>query len=249
MQPQTDLSQMDAWHDYRVESRREILSLLRALSDKGQLITMAVPAMKDTCVTSILEVDADNDIVYLDRPIDREQGRRMVAADKVAFDTALDKIRIMFASSTLNDCEHNERPAMCIELPDGVIRLQRRELFRMATPVVNPVRCALPLPEDLGEGTVYFPLADISGGGVALLDEKTMLDNTPGRVYKSCRIDIPDIGQVNCSLEVRNSQDMKLLNGKTNRRLGCQFMDMPRSAQAVVERYITKLQRELNARS
>ncbi|HEY5799793.1 MAG TPA: flagellar brake protein [Burkholderiaceae bacterium] len=239
---------MDNWHDYRVESRREIIALMRALSDKGQMIKMAINGNSDSCITSILEVDVDNDLLYLDRSIDREQNRRMVAAPKVSFDTALDKIRIMFATHTRDDCEYTERPALCMEIPESVVRLQRRELFRMTTPVVNPVRCAIVLPEDLGEGTVFFPLADISGGGIAMLDEKTVLDNTIGRIYKGCRIDIPDIGVITCSLQIRSSQDLTLLNGKTNRRLGCLFMEMPRSNQGILERYITKLQRELAAK-
>ena len=39
-----------------------------------------------------------------------------------------------------------------------------------------------------------------------------------------------------------------MLNNKTNRRLGCQFVDISRGALAGVQRYITKLERERNAR-
>ena len=41
---------------------------------------------------------------------------------------------------------------------------------------------------------------------------------------------------------------MTLLNNKTNRRLGCEFTDIQRSMLAYVQRYITKLERERNAR-
>jgi c-di-GMP-binding flagellar brake protein YcgR len=47
---------------------------------------------------------------------------------------------------------------------------------------------------------------------------------------------------------VRNSIDMTLLNNKTSRRLGCQFVDISRGNLAAVQRYITKLERERNAR-
>jgi c-di-GMP-binding flagellar brake protein YcgR len=50
------------------------------------------------------------------------------------------------------------------------------------------------------------------------------------------------------SLQVRNSLDLTLLNNKTNRRLGCQFVDISRGNLAAVQRYITKLERERNAR-
>jgi c-di-GMP-binding flagellar brake protein YcgR len=41
---------------------------------------------------------------------------------------------------------------------------------------------------------------------------------------------------------------MTLLNNKTSRRLGCQFADISRANLAAVQRYITKLERERNAR-
>jgi c-di-GMP-binding flagellar brake protein YcgR len=238
----------DNLQDYRIESRLEIIALLRALSEKNQFVKMSIIGHNDACVTSILEVDAENDYLLLDCSIDNEQNRRMISADKVSFDTALDKIRIMFSTTSMEECMFEGRLALRMPIPDNLIRLQRRDLFRINTPVLNPVRCSIPLPEDIGEGSAHFPLADISGGGIALLDEKMILDNLIGRVYKGCRIDIPEIGLVTCSLEIRSSQDLTLLNGKTSRRLGCLFRDMPRSNQNFVDRYITKLQRELNAK-
>jgi c-di-GMP-binding flagellar brake protein YcgR len=53
---------------------------------------------------------------------------------------------------------------------------------------------------------------------------------------------------VTTALQVRNSLDITLLNNKTNRRLGCQFVDISRGNMAAVQRYITKLERERNAR-
>ena len=50
------------------------------------------------------------------------------------------------------------------------------------------------------------------------------------------------------TLQVCNSLDITLLNNKTNRRLGCQFVDISRGNLAMVQRYITKLERERNAR-
>jgi c-di-GMP-binding flagellar brake protein YcgR len=41
---------------------------------------------------------------------------------------------------------------------------------------------------------------------------------------------------------------MTLLNNKTNHRLGCAFVDISRGNLAAVQRYITKLERERNAR-
>ncbi|MES2127609.1 MAG: flagellar brake protein, partial [Pseudomonadota bacterium] len=66
--------------------------------------------------------------------------------------------------------------------------------------------------------------------------------------YENCRIELPEIGTVTTTLQIRNSLDMTLLNSKTNRRLGCEFVNISRGNLANVQRYITKLERERNAR-
>jgi len=40
-------------------------------------------------------------------------------------------------------------------------------------------------------------------------------------------------------------QDITLPNGKSIRRLGCLFVDLPKSMMNAVQRYITRLEREV----
>jgi flagellar brake protein len=246
MQAITD--ELENWHDYEVDSRREIVALLRQICDKNQLIRMLVHGEADVAITSILAVDADHGTMILDRSINREQNERIVAARRVNCETSLDKIRILFAAEGLRDASYDGRPALEADIPSSLIRLQRREYYRMPTPVSNPVRVVVPLPPELGGGVSNFPLADISCGGIAILDNKLQLGNTIGQVYTNCRIELPEVGPVTTSLQIRNSLDMTLLNNKTNRRLGCEFIDISRGNLANVQRYITRLERERNAR-
>jgi c-di-GMP-binding flagellar brake protein YcgR len=247
MQAITD-AELEAWHDYEVESRREIVALLRQISEKNQLVRVLIKGEADVCVTSILEVDPDEDTMILDRPVSRDQMARVVAAGTVRCETSLDKIRILFGADGLSEIEYEGGTAVRANIPASLIRLQRREFYRMATPVSNPVRVTIPLAAELGGKLETFPLADISCGGIAILDNKQVLGTTIGETYIGCRLELPEIGPVMTSLQVRNSLDLTLLNNKTNRRLGCQFVDISRGNLAAVQRYITKLERERNAR-
>lgn len=240
-------SGLENWHDFEVESRREIIALLRSIGEKKQLIRMLVHGQSDVCVTTILAVDGERDMVILDRSINQEQNQRLVAATSIAFETSLDKIRILFSSDAITECTYEGMPALRMAVPESLIRLQRREYYRMNTPVSNPVRVNIPLPGDAG-GMTPFPLSDISCGGIAIMDNKLALGESIGREYRDCRIDLPDIGIITTTLQIRNSLDMTLLNNKLNRRLGCQFIDLSRGTLAQVQRYITRLERERNAR-
>src|SRR4051812_49080654 len=129
MQAMND-AELDNWHDYEVESRREIISLLSQISEKNQLIRMLVHGEADVCVTSILDVDVDSNSIILDRSVNREQNERIVAARRVACETTLDKIRIMFAADGLRGTAFEGGTALRADIPATLIRLQRREFYR-----------------------------------------------------------------------------------------------------------------------
>ncbi|MYM76180.1 flagellar brake protein [Duganella sp. FT109W] len=247
MYPHFQDAELENWHDFEVESRREIVALLRGIGEKNQLIRMLIKGEADVCVTSILDVDDAAQAVYLDCSIDQEQNRRVLASRQLSFETTLDKVRILFAAEHVEATTYEGNPAFKIAIPATLIRLQRREFYRIATPVSNPVRVLIALPAELG-GPTSFPLADISCGGISILDNKMMLGNAVGKEYPDCRIDLPEVGAVTTALQVRNSLDLTLLNNKSNRRLGCEFRHISRGALATVQRYITKLERERNAR-
>lgn len=241
--------ELENWHDYEVVSRKEIIALLRNIGEKNQLVTLMMPGETDVCVTSVLGVDPDTDNVYFDCSVNNDQNRRIAGAAQVSFETSLDKIRILFRGDQgVQPATYEGHAAFRMRIPESMIRLQRREYYRMPTPVSNPVRAVIPMPSELGGGTNAFPLADISCGGIAILDNKLLLGNTIGNNYMGCKIELPEIGTVTTTLQIRNSLDITLLNSKTNRRLGCEFVDISRGNLANVQRYITRLERERNAR-
>lgn len=238
---------------YQIHSRREILSLLRAMQERGQLVSMQVNGGAEAVVTSVLEVNEDEGIVVIDRAPSNLVNQRIIESDNVSFETLLDSIRIIFFSSEVSECLFEELPALSIPVPAVLIRLQRREHYRVPTPVANPLRCTVRIPEDQAAGqaatTAVVTVKDISGGGIGVIDEKKLLDNTIGKIYKACRIDLPGNTTLTVDLQIRNSHEISLTTGKSIRKLGCKFVNPPSATEAAVQRYITKLERERNARA
>ena len=91
MYPHFQDAELENWHDFEVESRREIFSLLRGIGEKNQLIRMLIHGESDVCVTSILDVDDANNLVYLDCSIDQEQNKRILASRRLSFETTLER--------------------------------------------------------------------------------------------------------------------------------------------------------------
>ena len=235
---------------FQVHSRREIVKLLQSLSEHRQMISMVASLGDAAVVTSILEIDEGAGTLTIDCAQRERINERLLASDNLSFETALEQIRILFFASSVRACEHDGSPALQIALPKTLIRLQRREFYRVPTPMVNPAFCTITIPPEEGTAqTIRVVLQNVSGGGIALIDEHGVLDATIGRIYRNCRIDLPGGTLVVASLQLRNIQDLRLPNGRHVRRLGCLFLDLPHTMLAAVQRYISKLEREQNARS
>ncbi len=234
---------------FRVSSRREILALLRNIGERNQLVRMVIDQGADTIVTSILDVDDGNDTMLLDCAPTPEMNRRVLEGKTLSFETMLDSIRILFTSSDAESCMHEGLPAFVVPLPPHLIRLQRREFYRVPTPVTTPVLCTVPVRTDTMETVpVVTTLYNISGGGIAIMDEKKLLDTTFGRIYEDCRVELPG-GAVTVALQIRNSLELSLPNGRSTHRIGCQFIDPSNAVMGAIQKYITKLERDRNARA
>ncbi|GAA4015253.1 flagellar brake protein [Actimicrobium antarcticum] len=245
---ENDIENLDL-SPFKVSSRREIAALMRSLCDQKQPIRMLMEGTGEACVTMVLHVDEGTGEVILDVPEDTNLNARLLRSENISFETVLERIRILFFATKVDECEFNGLPALRILLPPSLIRLQRREFYRVATPLSTPLRCTI----QILDGDIVVPVAlslhNVSGGGITIIDDQHLLDNTIGRIYQACQIYLPGSTVVTTALEIRNSVDVTLANGNVSRRLGCLFMDLPKSMLAVIQRYITRLEREQNARS
>jgi len=250
MQATPASAQNEDFERFRLHSRREIISLLKTLARRKQLIRMRVYGSDEAATTTVLAVDEAGNMLLVDGARMDSMNARIAAGGQLAFECMLDNIRILFTCASARECLYDDLPAFAMALPGSLIRLQRREHYRVPTPVSNPVRCEIQIPDAPDGFRVFsFPLQNVSGGGIAIVDEQMQIDATIGRVYQDCRIDLPGGSLVIATLEIRNCHEAKLANGKTIRRIGCLFVDLPNPMLSAVQRYITKLEREQNARN
>lgn len=239
----------DNLSQYRVTSRREVIALMRGISERNQLVRMIINQGDDTIVTSILDVDDTNDTMILDVAPTATMNQRVLESTKLSFETVLDNIRILFSTPEAESCQYENLPAFIVPLPEFAIRLQRREFYRVPTPVTSPILCTVPfLTEDGQQVSIVTTLHNISGGGISMVDEKKLIDTTFGRIYNNCRIDLPG-GAVTVSLQIRNHMELTLTNGKSVNRMGCAFIDPSNGTLGAVQKYITKLERDRNAKA
>lgn len=226
---------------YLIHSRREIIALLRRLADKHELVRMIFADGEDALATAVLEVGEDS--VVIDTARNPEQIERILSSDSISFDTTLDRIRIAFFAKQARACLQDGRPALRIALPDTMIRLQRREHYRVMSP-----RCSIQIAKEDSPPPVSFAVQNVSAGGLALIDDQQLLDAGQGTEYTHCELQLPGAHNIIVHLCVMNCCELTLYNGRVARRLGCAFINPNAATLALVQRYVSKLERDQNAR-
>lgn len=230
---------------YMIHSRIEILYILRAVQNKNELITAYFNQGNDFILTSIIEVDSDTNSLILDFGSDDALNHQAATSDRVILSTTQDRVKVQFVADSMEIVAYQGRPAFKIAIPGQLLKLQRREYYRLSTPIATPIQCSL---TKTGGGTVTVTIADISLGGFAIVNYQGVIALEVGEKFTACRFVLPEIGTVNIGIEVRNEYKVTMKNGARNKRAGCMFIDPPPSQQAMIQRYITKLDRERRAR-
>jgi len=245
-----ELDQTDDYSQYLLYSRAEVLAVLRSLIQKTALITVYFDQGRSFFLTSLLSLASENSEFIADIGSDPEVNARALQADRLIFTALVDKVRIQFSLEKIRPSMYQGRPAFIASVPDKLLRLQRREFFRLSTPIANPVRvCTTVMHAEFGPQPIDLPLLDISGGGVGLMvpPEQAKLFETGNRL-DNCKIALPGEGLLVATLCVRNLFDVTTRNGSHYVRMGCEFIDLPAARLAVVQRYITRIERERKAR-
>lgn len=248
--PQFELDQSDDYSQFLLHSKAEIFAVLRALLKKGAMITVHFDQGQSFLLTSIISLSADNRELVLDIGSDEEMNRRALLAKRLIFTSIIDKVKVQFSLNKLSSTTSDGRTAFLATVPDAVLRLQRREFYRLSTPVVNPVKLKATLRRaDDSVLRVELPLTDISGGGVGLMatvDQALLFRR--GDTLNECNLMLPDEGLLVATLCVRNLFDVTTRSGSHFTRIGCEFVGLPAPRLTMVQRYITRVERERKAR-
>ncbi|MER1966907.1 flagellar brake protein [Castellaniella sp. GW247-6E4] len=223
----------------------EIQSILNALRRQRALVRLEAHDHATSVISTILAIDPASGDLYLDNAAAADVNTRLLAAPSVSFQATLDRILITFQGA-LSPTQWENDPAFRMARPTGLRRLQRREFFRVEVPARNPATFTVTEPPMEGANAV-FPLYDISGGGLRLIDKDRLLGETIGKIYTG-RLDMPDAQAIELGLRIMRSAELTLENGKGTHTVACKYFNLGTHKQIAIQQYISLLERAVMAR-
>ena len=234
---------------YKVRSALEIGKILRGLIAHRALITAHAGEHGAFFVTAILEVDEDEGTIVCDYGVDAALTERLLAAPSLTFVTQLDHVRVQFTVSGAVAVDYEGGPAFRVDMPDVVVRLQRREHYRLKVPRGRPLYCQLPVTAAQGGSDgkrISVPVYDISCGGLALAGWQGDPLPEPALELPNAWVELPDLGRLVVDLRVVHLQRATGRAGALS-RVGCRFVNVSAGATMLVQRYINRIEREQRA--
>lgn len=226
---------------YRITSAREIEFILQSIVKSGSRIALYYSEANDFILSRMMGVDASG--LWLEpRPV-ADENNGVLNSHKLVFVSSHAQIKVQFVADRAVAATYRNKPALFLTLPKSIYRLQRREYYRLITPVSNPLQCVIPIEQSIARQGHKVTIMDISGGGVGLTCTEENNELVPGRIYQNCRIDLHDIGEFVGTIEVKNLAVLTTASGETIHRAGCEFKNLDGTSTIMLQRYVTAMQR------
>ncbi|HVO89212.1 MAG TPA: flagellar brake protein [Casimicrobiaceae bacterium] len=231
----------DADARFRIHSRLELIGFLRGVVERHEPVGVEFGSA-DFVVSALLDVDPERNRIVCDYAADAGAMTRLLRASELRFATHLDSIGIRFASGRAAPTSYTGAPAFTVPIPDSILRIQRREGYRLRIPLGRPLHCEVADP-NAPEHKLMLRVRDISVCGLSLMAIPPSVKVEGGTIFRNCTIALPEsLGIVHVDIEVM--QAPVSLGG----RCGCRFVAPGMTVSTQIQRYITRMEREINAK-
>ncbi|MFZ2853218.1 MAG: flagellar brake protein [Rhodocyclaceae bacterium] len=224
-------------------SRREIVFQLRGLIKQGERTLVTFDGGRQSFLTVMIEVSADDTSLYFDIGGSDDVNRAYLRAERCTFSSVVKGVRIQFTAPQAQIKKLRGEEVFVVPVPTSLLRLQRRDVFRLQLPSAKPFVCHIrkDTPEEKA-----LPLHDISIGGIGVRStEKLVFEKLA--ILENCLVDLRDAGTLTVALEVRYISELESRTGKPIWHMGCQFVKLSLANETLVQRFMGRLQAEQRA--
>ncbi|KAF1042736.1 MAG: Flagellar brake protein YcgR [Herbaspirillum frisingense] len=232
---------------YQVSSKREIIALLSTMMKDNLELSIRLRDMEEAIATSILRMDEE--VMFVKAAPDPGLNKAILESHDLVFAANPRNALIKFSAKQVHHTQVDEQfLALKIDIPDQLLRIQRREFFRIDVPPAAGLRCKMSFTAPDGQfNLVWVAINNISAGGVGITDRSASIPLQVNTVYDDCHLELGVANTVPVRLRVRSFKKEEQPNGAHVHHFGCEFVETPRAVLASIQRFILQLERELNA--
>jgi flagellar brake protein len=223
---------------YALRHPLQVALCLRGLATRRDFLTVEFDDAQ--IVTQVLDVDSRRACFLFDFGSARANNAALAKSDHLVFRSQPSGVRTEFVTGQALATTFEGRPAFEVSFPELLYYVQRREYYRVDTPMSDPFLATGADPEGVD---FRLELQDMSLGGIALRTSDTRFENIQrGTVWQEVTLDMRAFGAVTVDLEIVAPRVSITPTGERRTVLGCRFVDVTGNAERVLQRAITSLE-------
>ena len=235
------LSEAEIEERFHITGNRPVAFMLAGFSRDGDSFSVQCESGA-VFLTTLLAALPEKNLLIVDCSGSEEANRNFMRSERNVFVGRPGGIHVQFVTGKGSEMMHGGSRAFAVRLPNKVLRLQRRDSFRIETPRIRLLAFYGRLPEG---GLLSLPAHDISVAGIGLTASELPDALQPGLRLPTCHFSLPqDEHDLLFAATVRHVTEQEGRLGNRQWRVGLEFEELPGTAEARIQRYITQIERE-----
>ena len=224
--------------EFSLSAEPTVRKLLNTIESDEHELYVYLQADHTHFVTEILSIDWKAGLMWLGTPYEKSLSANCNASTAYVMVSFPDGVKVQFAGIGILQSAYQGADALRIAIPKSIVRLQRRNYFRVVADEELNSQVKLEIPAVQGQPS----LIDISLAGIGFTIQTVASQHQRGEIWKDVRLTLPDgDGSMLVELEVRNIKAMT--DNPEYVQLGCEMKMLDRGAERRLQRFLLATER------
>lgn len=229
---------------YSISNQKEIIHNLTLLW-KNKCLLAAHFSEHESFITTIINIDAKKKSLILDYGPKEYLNKQLLLSSDVTFRTQYSGIKVIIPGNKISKNRQAGQTVFQLPIPETIIWRERRQYYRVNSPLFNPASCLFTLDEE-NRIDIQLDLHDVSLSGMSLVyDDSEFSENlTPAAKFENCKLILPDAGEGHVTFTICYESPLNSDKPDKTKKIGCKFSDIKPSLESILQRYMQTVERE-----
>lgn len=238
---------------FLISKQKQVLTHLKEVSAERCLISAIFGEdEKDSFLTVIIDIDEKKQTITIDCGPKEYLNQKLLSTTVIKCTTLCGGIEVLFEGLNVKKSGKSGQLAFIISLPDSLYWIQRRDFYRVRSPLSKNSYCTIFFENAVTEtSSMKFKLFGLSVNGISLLNDSGDLSKlfTISREFTNCELVLDGEEALAISFSIRH---ITAVNQKTPgklERIGCLFTRLSPRAESNILRNMHAIESEIKQKT
>lgn len=236
------LSEAEIEERFHVSGTLPVAFLLVGFARTYDQFSVSFGGAGEMMLTTVLDAQPAGDRLIFDCSGSADINERFLRSSRNVFSGRPGGIHVQFITGHASEINYGGSKAFAVPLPKYIVRMQRRDTFRIETPLGRPLQFFGRMTDG---GLLNVPVHDISVAGLGVTASALPDGLSSGDRLENCHFSLPDDErELFFGATIRHVTPQVGRIGQQQWRIGLHFEDMPGIEENRIQRYIARVERE-----